>query len=114
MSDTSFLDFWQQYPKKVAKKDACKAWSKLTEAQKLKAIEALPAHCKRWEDPQYVPHAASWLRGERFEDEIQDDQHKQAPWYSTDQATLGYGNKKGLPPRPGESMAQYRDRLRAA
>lgn len=63
-----FNDFWAIYPKKVAKKDAEKAWNRLNAAQKITALEALPAHTRRWTDPQFMPHAATWLNGERFDD----------------------------------------------
>ncbi len=112
-----FTEFWNLYPRKVAKKEAEKAWNKLDQDRRQKAIEALPAHCKRWDDPQYIPHAATWLNGERFEDELPEvvaKVEKQVAWWSSDQDTLAYGNQKGLRPRPGESMNEYRGRLRAA
>lgn len=74
--------FWTIYPRKVAKKDALKAWSKLDADQQKKAIEVLPQHCRRWEDPQFTPHAASWLNGERFDDEL---------------STIGFKGKAILP-----------------
>ncbi len=109
-----FLDFWCIYPRRQAKLDAQKAWGKMDADKRKKAIEMLPEHCKRWDDPQYIPLAASWLRGERFEDEFPADVQKTVPWWTTDQATLAYGNQKSMRPRPGESMGDYRARLRAA
>lgn len=109
-----FDDFWQKYPKKVAKKDAMKAWIKLNPESQQKAFEALPLHCKRWDDPQYIPHAATWLNGERFEDELPEAAEKVVKWWESDQGTLAHGNKLGLRPRPGESMSEYRSRLKAA
>ncbi len=109
-----FADFWCGYPRKQAKLDAQKAWSKMDDCRRQKAIEMLPEHCKRWDDPQYIPLAASWLRGERYEDEFPAEVQKPVQWWLNDQATLAYGNQKGLRPRPGESMGDYKTRLRAA
>lgn len=67
-----FGQFWQHYPKKVAKADALKAWGKLTAGDEQAAIEALPAHLEHWRgtDKQFIPHAATWIRGRRWEDEL--------------------------------------------
>lgn len=35
-------------------------------------------------------------------------------WWSSEEGTLAYGRSKGLSPRAGESMSDYRARLRAA
>lgn len=73
---SEFNAFWGLYPKKEKKKDAAKAWKALTDGQKKLAMKALPAHIKKWKfkDKQYIPAAGPWLRGERWEDEI--DGHK--------------------------------------
>jgi hypothetical protein len=67
-----FETFWTHYPKKVAKQDAIKAWSRLTMFD-VDAIDAAYAdHLRAWagKDPQYLPHPATWLRGRRWEDEV--------------------------------------------
>lgn len=67
-----FECFWSAYPRRVAKKDARKAWDKLKAEQKDAAMKALPLHIESWSDrePQFIPYPASWLNGERWEDEI--------------------------------------------
>jgi hypothetical protein len=35
-------------------------------------------------------------------------------WWSSDEATMQYGRQKGIHPRPGESMASYRARLKVS
>jgi hypothetical protein len=67
-----FLKFWKTYPKKTAKETAWKAFKKLKVddsflAMLIKAInqQGLPSR-----DIQFVPHAATWLNGRRWEDEI--------------------------------------------
>lgn len=109
-----FEEFWNLYPRKVCKKPAKQQWEKLTADEQRKAIEALPAHVKQWSDPQFIPHARTWLYQERWEDEIEPVQHKVTAWWTTESATLQYGASKGVQPRPGEDMQTYRARLRAA
>jgi hypothetical protein len=67
----SFDEFWQRYPRKVAKGDARKAWEKLKPTPTLEAqiFAALDWQREQWEDPRYTPHPATYLRGERWEDE---------------------------------------------
>lgn len=70
----TFDDFWTSYPRKVAKLDAQRAWAKLTQAQQRRAVQTLPAHVTAWvlagRDKERIPHAATWLNGHRFEDEL--------------------------------------------
>ena len=69
-----FEEFWSLYPRKIAKAAARKAWSKMTSEQQLMAAKAISTHCEYWKaketELEFVPHASSWLNGERYEDEI--------------------------------------------
>ena len=69
-----FDEFWMLYPRKVAKASARKAWKKLTEAQQLEAAKAIANHCQYWKAKEtgleFIPHAATWLNQERWEDEL--------------------------------------------
>jgi len=47
-----FEQFWINWPKKVAKKKAEHAWSKLTLLEKREAMEALPKHLRYWQIKQ--------------------------------------------------------------
>lgn len=70
-----FDRFWVVYPRKVGKKDAVKAWSKLKpdEALTNQIIEGV----ERWkmstqwtkDGGQYIPYPATFLNGERWKDE---------------------------------------------
>lgn len=72
----SFQPFWESYPKKVAKQDALKAWKKLSpDGPLLEKIMARLAAAKKSPDwlkdgGQFIPHAATWLNGRRFDDVI--------------------------------------------
>lgn len=67
----SFDDFWEAYPKHVSKKDAKKAWDQtvVTVQIYVQIMDTLAWQVKTWTDPRYIPLAATWLRGERWEDE---------------------------------------------
>jgi len=67
-----FKDFWQLWPRKVAKADALKAWAKATKHTSAKLIYgAADAYAKsvRSTDPKFIAHAATWLNGERWADD---------------------------------------------
>lgn len=71
-----FDDFWMLYPRRVKKRWAERCWKNLTDTKKRRAMLALPRHIQWWakhcEDMTTVPHPASWLNGERWDDEIED------------------------------------------
>lgn len=70
-----FDAFWAIYPKRKAKQDAIKAWSKLSpgvelQASILKAVsEQSQGEDWRKEGGRFIPHAATWINDERWEDE---------------------------------------------
>jgi hypothetical protein len=68
-SNNRFDEFWNLYPKKVAKADALKAWIKAT---KKKPAEDLLKLTKAYAEgklpePTYIPYPASWLNKELYE-----------------------------------------------
>ena len=69
--ELSFPRFWSVYPRKVAKKDAEKAWCELdpNEALIVEIIESLGWQAELIVDLQYFPYAATWIRNERWTDE---------------------------------------------
>ena len=70
-----FNAFWEMYPKRVARKDAWKAWTKLNPSKELvtKIQQALAWQTRQpdWlrEGGKFVPYPATWLRAERWDDE---------------------------------------------
>jgi len=73
---TDFEEFWKLYPRRVAKGDARKAW-KQTEGIRPPLPELLNAirqqmRSDQWRknDGQFVCYPATWLRGERWSDEL--------------------------------------------
>jgi DNA-binding MarR family transcriptional regulator len=80
MCDESFQKFWSAYPKKVAKVEAQKAWSKLKPTEEL--VERIIAAVKRqkqtrqWlkDNGQFIPNPTTWLNQKRWEDELPDNE----------------------------------------
>lgn len=68
----TFDDFWCLYPRKVAKKDAIKVWNKLRDEHRMQAVIAMADWRRVFLDrnPEHIPHAATWLNGARWEDEL--------------------------------------------
>lgn len=66
-----FLEFYKEYPKKVGKQEAFKAWKKIKEPGKLipLMIRGIREQKRSWTDPKFIPHPATWLNGKRWEDE---------------------------------------------
>jgi hypothetical protein len=71
----TFEDFWKQYPRRVAKKDAFRAWQRIKPDVHQKLMSALEQQRKseHWSSPSYIPYPATWLNGERWEDELDGD-----------------------------------------
>ena len=74
--DPDWLAFWSAYPKRQSKKDARAAWADLEPDVELVAriLAALAWQVKayRWDSDKYdyCPLPASWLRAERWTDEL--------------------------------------------
>lgn len=71
--DSSFDKFWNAYPRKTNKGFARKVFNKLKPSEELlnKMLAALEQHKAGWTDPKYIPHPSTWLNGERWEDEVE-------------------------------------------
>jgi len=71
----SFETFWKSYPRKVAKASALKSWNKIKPSESLVAniLKSLSEQIKSdgWQkdNGKYIPHPATWLNGNRWEDE---------------------------------------------
>ena len=69
-----FDSFWSAYPRKKAKADARKAWSKAKNRPPIESILsslAIQVKSTDWtkENGKYVPYPATWINGARWEDE---------------------------------------------
>ena len=69
-----FESFWDAYPKKRNKPDAIKVWRKMKPPldEVLSSIEKYKQSSEWTKDNgQYIPYPATWLRGRRWEDEVE-------------------------------------------
>lgn len=84
-----FERFWEAYPRKVGKGAARKAFDRAVCRLRDQGDEGLPrmlaaiGEAKRgWDDPEFIPHPATWLNQERWDDEPAkppDDRGRQHP-----------------------------------
>jgi phage replication O-like protein O len=80
-AEECFARFWKEYPKKLAKVAAEKAFRKLKPDEGLltKILEAIEVakRSDQWtrDEGQYVPFAATWLNQRRWEDEYTEGKH---------------------------------------
>ena len=86
----SFEQFWQAYPRRIAKKDARKAWDTIRPTPQLleTILTALAWQTQQpqWmkDDGAFVPYPASWLRAERWEDECPPSLRPRSRWCDHD------------------------------
>lgn len=76
----TFDEFWQIYPRKDSKKAAQRAWDKLSDENKFKAMQGLRnlvQHSKQYQSREFAPHASTFLNGERWNDEIDEPDQKE-------------------------------------
>ena len=72
-AEAAFAAWWDRYPRKVAKKAARKAYRRAlsegaTPAALAEGLEAWLPYWQARDEPDYVPHPATWLNGGRWED----------------------------------------------
>tara|TARA_R100000544_G_scaffold36279_1_gene24321 strand:- start:38 stop:703 length:666 start_codon:yes stop_codon:yes gene_type:complete len=73
---TSFDFFWSIYPRKIAKANARKAFqTALTKTEAYRINEGLirMVEANKNTEMKFIPHPATWLNGERWEDEDLND-----------------------------------------
>jgi len=117
-----FEQFWQHYPRKIAKRAAQKAFDRLTKQEQSDAVEAIEQHVAYWKlkgtEIDFICHATTWLNQGRWEDILdmtpKEVKRPSLPWYSNDELTLAKGRELGLNAYAGESMGQYRQRISQA
>ena len=82
-----FDEFWQLWPRREGKANAVKAWQKATKKiSESELVEKAGAYVTSptVPDKQFVPHAATWLNGERWNDEPDPVRHDPDAWMNQD------------------------------
>ncbi len=71
-----FDSFWSLYPRKIAKAEAANAWRASRASECLQSIlDGLSRANVEWQfsESKFIPHASTWLRQRRWEDESSED-----------------------------------------
>ena len=72
-----FEAFWELYPRKTGKGEAWSAWKArvqpLPEPEALAVVLAAATASEQWQKEcgKYIPHPTTWLKGRRWEDQVQ-------------------------------------------
>ena len=112
-----FEEFWKVWPKRCAKADARKAWAQTKDIRPelTNLLNAVKAACKTeaWmkEGGKYIPHPATWLRGERWDDELEvklPNVVNEKPWHETATGIELKGKELGLDPSQFESFPHFK------
>lgn len=118
MGESDFDRFWAQYPKKVGRFGSVSFWLTLSKSDRAAALGAIARHAEFWarsgRTKQMILDPERWLRGRRWEDEI--DFADEVPtvavaWWSSEQGVMNKGRELGVRARGGESMAEYKARV---
>lgn len=78
-------DFWPNYPRKVSKTAAAKAFRAARKTTDLKVIlDGLASYTKsvKGKSADFVAHAATWLNGRRWEDESERPDDEGSGWWN--------------------------------
>jgi hypothetical protein len=108
--DPEFQQFWALYPRKLAKGDARKAWRQTAPIRPPlpELLAAVELARREWagRDVRYIPHAATWLRAERWSDEYSVDTGPDttSAWQDFREAIRG---NKPLPPQLAKIAAMF-------
>jgi len=110
----TFDDFWLLFPRRVARKGALKAWSRLSADERMAAITALVDWRRVWamRELQYVPHAATWLNGERWTDELPEEFTRQQirPSAQAEYKPGAVAERSVMPDKVRDALAKMRGR----
>jgi len=94
-TESKFASFWSEYPRKIAKQKAEQSFMKINPDDELfaKIMAGLKTSCEspQWtkDGGQFIPHAATWLNGRRWEDEVQSVKAPENPFFAAAQRIRG-------------------------
>jgi hypothetical protein len=88
----AFAEFYQLYPRKIARKDAEKAYAQVqkegvTDARIMAGLDVYLQHLP--EETCFIPYPASWLRAWRFDDEYESARPAKEYWFDECQREHG-------------------------
>ena len=118
--DPQWLRFWNAYPKRVSKKNARQAWATLNPSPTLvdTMIEALAWQSQQpqWlkDGGQYAPFPATWLNGEKWDDECPAHLKPRAEWQCPHVERCNGPGACGILLKLDPSGARYTQRRKAS
>lgn len=106
----TFDDFWALYPRRVAKKAARTAWDRISSKQHQIILESLFEWARIWNgrDLDYIPHPASWLNGERWEDDFPPGHKPYAAARQQEEKNVEMGERKAMPKHVLDAIKRMR------
>lgn len=117
-----FEEAWKALPKRAGnnpKSRALRAYGArlaqgCTDTEILEGVRRYAAFCRATgkEDSEYVMQGATFFGPELLFRQAWTVANGNGEWWKSDQATLDKGKELGVPTRPGESMNDYRSRIR--
>lgn len=118
--DPGFTAFWSAYPRRVAKGEARRAWKQTASIRPplpdiLAAIEA-QKRTEQWrkDGGTYIPHPATWLRAERWDDETEIHAEPVKAWHETASGIEAKGRELGLSPAAFPAWPLFRQAVMQA
>jgi len=73
-TNPTFEDFWHVWPRKAHRKEAVRAWGRLSLKNRSAAVLGVQRHVSYWKisgtQTRYIPLPATFLNGEHWEDEL--------------------------------------------
>ena len=105
--DQRFDMFWSQYPRKTNKVAARRAWDKAKPDDTLidTMLRAISVQrlSRQWQNPELIPHASTWLNGERWNDELPAAREaKKTPEEINNEKWAEMAEERGLKPNRAE------------
>lgn len=108
----TFEDWWKVYPKKVGKKLSRKIWVRdkldLKADELIAKLEIQVKMCARYQNRQYIPDPATYLNGERWDDEIEEIVNILP---RTNDDLLKYAEERNIKLIRGETYPELRQRI---
>lgn len=73
-----FMRFWLEYPRKMDRVAATRAWAKLSDRDRAECLRRLPIIKRYWErsgtERRFIPYPATFLNSRRWEDEVEGEE----------------------------------------
>lgn len=115
----NFSEFYAIYPRKMARKEAERAWNRLTPTEQAECLEAMPNYLKYWKVKEtakdFIPYPASFLNAQRWTDELDIEpivsKKPELPFYATEELTMRKAQEVGITPYAGEGWPALRSRI---